>query len=108
MALTPLCARGSDTSDTLEGGYREVSMLSDSKDNLVQRAPELLKKRPQSQDTASTIAAGSLVTWTRGDGTRPEGFVDFLHTDDTGIRWGFVSFGKTWAVVNLKFVKVLR
>ena len=81
-------------------------MLSDSKDDLVQRALELLKKRPQPHDTGSTIRPGSLVTWRRGDGSIQEGFVDFLHTDDTGTRWAFVSLpGGSWAVVNVKFLK---
>lgn len=51
-----------------------------------------------------TITAGSFVTWRRGDGSTQEGFVDFLHTDQNGKEWAFVSFGKTWAAVNVKFL----
>lgn len=82
-------------------------MLSDSKDDLVQRALELLKKRPQPKDTATRVQPGSLVTWTRGDGTRPEGFVDFLHTDPDGKEWAFVSYGKTWAAIDRRLLTVV-
>lgn len=82
-------------------------MLSDSKDDLVQRALELLKKKPQSHDTGSTIRPGSLVTWRRADGTRPEGFVDLLHVDTAGKVWAFVSYRNTWAVVSVKFLTVV-
>ena len=83
-------------------------MLSDSKDDLVQRALELLKKKPQPPDTGSTIRPGSFVAWRRGDGSKQEWFVDAIHVDDTGTRWAFVSFGKTWAAVNLKFLTVVK
>ena len=53
-----------------------------------------------------TIATGSMISWRRGDGTQPEGFVDAIHVDDTGTRWAFVSLaGGTWAAVNVKFLK---
>lgn len=84
-------------------------MLSDSKDDLVQRALELLKKRPQPHDIGSTIRPGSFVTWTRGDGTKPEGFVDTIHTDDTGTQWAIVTMlDGTWSAVNMRVVKVVR
>ena len=84
-------------------------MLSDSKDDLVQRALELLKKRPQPKDTASPVQSGSFVAWASGDGTRPEAFVDAIHTDDTGTRWAFVSLpGGNWAAVNVKFLKAVN
>lgn len=51
-----------------------------------------------------TIATGSFVTWRRGDGSKQEGFVDALHTDPDGQQWAFVSWGKTWAAVNVKFL----
>ena len=82
-------------------------MLSDSKDDLVQRALELLKKRPQPQDAGSTIRPGSFVTWHRGDGSKQEGFVDFCHVDPTGQEWAFVSFGKAWAAVDRKLLTVV-
>ena len=66
---------------------------------------------PSSKSLAAplpTLDPGALISWGRGDGSRQEGFVDCLHTDDTGTPWAFVSFGKSWAAVNLKFVKVVR
>ena len=53
-----------------------------------------------------TIAAGSTIQWTRGDGSVQTGIMDFIHTDETGTRWAFVTIGKTWAAVNVKFVTV--
>ena len=52
-----------------------------------------------------TLHPGSFVAWRRGDGSKQEGFVDCLYTDHTGTPWAFVTLWKTWAVVNLKFVK---
>ena len=71
------------------------------------RAKRLLDKAPgKVRVCVSAIQPGAFVTWTRGDGTRPEGFVDFLYTDGTGTRWAFVSLpGGTWAAVNVKFLK---
>ena len=53
---------------------------------------------------APPLHPGSFVTWHRGDGSTQEGFVDFLHTDQNGKEWAFVSFGKSWAAVNVKFL----
>ena len=84
-------------------------MLSDSKDDLVQRALELLKKKPLPPDTGSTIRPGSFVTWRRGDGSIQTGFVDLLHTDDKAVRWAFVSLlDGTWAAVNVKYLTLVR
>lgn len=77
-------------------------MPSDSKDDLVQRALELLKKKPQPPDTTSTIQVGDSISWTRDDGTAHKGSIDCLHTDDAGVRWAFLSIGPTWAAVNLR------
>ena len=69
---------------------------------------------PTAEPTVKSVAAplpaiqpGSLVTWTRGDGTRPEGFVDFLHTDPDGKEWAFVSYGKTWAAIDRRLLTVV-
>ena len=63
-------------------------------------------KRQVRSVCVSAIQPGAFVTWRRGDKTHPEAFVDFLHTDDTGIQWAFVSLpGGTWAAVNVKFLK---
>lgn len=74
------------------------------------RAQRLLEKAPgKVRMVTAPIATGSFVTWTRGDGTKPEGFVDTIHTDDTGSRWAFVALPcVTWAAVNMKIVTVVR
>ena len=78
-------------------------------DLLDDRAQRLLSKAPgKVRMVMPTIAAGSLVSWTRGDGSSQLGTVDQIHEDDTGTRWGFITIGESWAVVNLKFLKVLR
>lgn len=71
------------------------------------RAQRLLSKAPgKVRMVTPTIAAGSLVSWRRADGTQPGAFVDAIHVDDTGTRWAFVSLaGGTWAAVNVKFLK---
>ena len=71
------------------------------------RAQRLLSKAPgKVRMVTLTIAAGSLVTWSRGDGSIQEGFVDFLHTDDTGTRWALVGLPcGTWVAVQLKLLK---
>lgn len=66
-----------------------------------ERAPS---NAPQQAAPVPAIQPGSFVTWTRGDGTRPEGFVDLLYTDSDGKAWAFVSYRKTWAVVSMKFL----
>lgn len=71
------------------------------------RAQRLLNKAPgKVRVVTPSIAAGSLFTWTRGDGSKQEGFVDFLYADHTENRWAIVSLpGGTWAFVNVKFLK---
>ena len=57
-------------------------------------------------DPSPTLHAGSLVTWMRGDGCKQEGFVDCIHTDDTGTRWALVGLPcGTWVAVQLKLLK---
>ena len=51
-----------------------------------------------------TILPGSYVSWRRGDGSKQEGFIDFLHTEQDGTTWAFVSYGYTCAVVNVTFL----
>jgi hypothetical protein len=86
-------------------------------ETLVQRAIRLLSQpiepvkakealRPQqAHNPIPTIEVGSLITWTRGDGSTQSGVVDAVHVDETGTRWGFVTIGETWAAVNLKFAR---
>ena len=72
------------------------------------RAQRLLSKAPgKVRMITPTIAAGSLVTWRRGDGSKQEGFVDFLHADPEGKEWVFVSWGKTWAAVDRRLLTVV-
>ena len=54
------------------------------------------------------IDHGALVSWSRGDGSKQEGFVDFLHTDQDGKEWAFVSFGKTCAAVDRRLLTVVK
>ena len=61
---------------------------------------------PRKPASAPAIQPGSFVTWRRGDGSQPEGFVDAMHVDDAGTRWAFVALpGGMWAAVNTKFLK---
>ena len=72
------------------------------------RAKRLLDKAPgKVRMITPTIAAGSLVTWTRGDGSKQEGFVDFIYTDTDGKQWAFVSYGQTWAAVDRKLLTMV-
>lgn len=69
-----------------------------------ERVPSI--ERPQAAPLP-TLHPGALVTWMRGDGSKQEGFVDFLHLDTSGKEWAFVSCGKTWAAVDSKLLKVV-
>ena len=70
-----------------------------------ERAKRLLSKAPNRvRVVTSAVQAGSLVTWRRGDGSKQEGFVDFLHVDPDGKQWAFVSWGKTWAAVDRRLL----
>ena len=57
---------------------------------------------------APAIQPGYLVTWCRGDGSKQEGFVDFLHFDPEGKEWAFVSYGQTWAAVDRRRLTVVN
>jgi len=91
-----------------------------SHDDLVQRAlfilaqpietvkpKEALRLQP-AHNPIHTIAVGSLISWTRADGSAQTGVVDCLHVDVDGQQWAFVSLGKTWAAVNMKFAMVMK
>ena len=70
-----------------------------------ERAKRLLNKAGNKvRMVPPTIAAGSQITWTRGDGTAHTGLIDVTHVDEDGQHWVFVTIGETWAVVNMKFV----
>ena len=64
----------------------------------------LIKAAGKVRVIAPTISPGDQITWDRA-GMAQAGVVDFIHVDDTGTRWAFVTIGETWAAVNLKFVK---
>lgn len=64
--------------------------------------PEAALTPTQGVDKASTVRPGALVSWVRADGTRQMGFVDVLHVDPDGQEWAFVSYGETWAAVNVR------
>jgi hypothetical protein len=88
-----------------------------SHDDLVQRALRLLAqpietgkakealRQQQAHNPTPTIAVGSLIQWQRADLTMQTGVVDYLHTDDVGVAWAFVTIGEGWAAVNLTVVK---
>jgi hypothetical protein len=89
-------------------------------ETLVQRAIRLLSQPiepvkekealgPQpAHNPIPTIAVGSLISWTRADGSAHTGMVDEIHVDETGTRWAFVTIGGSWAAVNCNFVKVVK
>jgi hypothetical protein len=54
------------------------------------------------------IHPGDEIIWRRADGTTQIGLVDFIHVDAEGHTWAFVTIGETWAIVNLKFAKVVN
>lgn len=64
-----------------------------------------LKHLTQRPDTDHALQSGDRIEWQRADDlTQQTGEVDFIHVDDTGTRWAFVSIGESWAAVNMKFV----
>ncbi len=85
--------------------------------DLVQRALNLLTQRSEAGkkkavlqpqkvlDLIPPVHSGSVIEWTRGDGSAHQGVVDLIHVDETGTRWAFVTLGENWAAVNLTFVK---
>jgi hypothetical protein len=84
---------------------RALALLSQPTERV--KPQETLKQQALTQrpDTGSTIEAGSCIVWTRGDGSIQTGVVDYLHVDDTGTRWAFVTQGSSWSAVNVKFAK---
>jgi hypothetical protein len=68
-------------------------------------------KREETEPTIDTgqaapappVQAGAQIQWQRA-GQVQQGLVDFIHVDDTGTRWAFVTIGESWTAVNLKFV----
>ena len=75
---------------------------------LVRLAKEALRRQqglnPEISTPVPTIQPGTTITWTRADQVRT-GVVDFLHTDDAGQQWVFVTQGSSWSAVNVKFAK---
>jgi hypothetical protein len=54
----------------------------------------------------SSVNPGDFVTWVSG-GQKREAFVDWIHTDQDGKQWAFVSFGKAWAAVDRRLLTVV-
>ncbi|MEO7863584.1 MAG: hypothetical protein ABIU05_24735 [Nitrospirales bacterium] len=51
------------------------------------------------------IQTGDTITWLR-NGCHQDGIVDFVHTDNTGQAWAFVTLPiGEWAAVNMKFAR---
>ena len=73
---------------------------------LVRRAKEALRQQ-QALNPIPTVQPGALVTWHLGDGSSPMAFVDFLHLDPEGKGWAFLSYGKTWTVVDRRLLTVV-
>lgn len=83
--------------------------------NMIRQAEKTQKQTGQDEEPvqgqrgpveALPLVAGDRIEWERADLTVQHGVVDFLHIDDTGNQWAFVTLGKRWAVVNMKFAKV--
>lgn len=75
----------------------------------VDRAQRLLAKAPDRVRVVQRlIQAGDAITWQRADGSTPCAVVDFVHLDETGTCWGFVTLGAGWAAINTKFVRVVE
>jgi hypothetical protein len=65
-----------------------------------------LKHLSQRPETDHALQAGDLIEWERA-GNQQTGEVDFLHVDETGTQWAFVTQGSSWSAVNVRFAKRL-
>lgn len=65
-----------------------------------ERARRLIEKAPGKVRVIPTFEPGSTSAWVRADGSRQIGTIDFIHADESGSRWAFVSIGDGWAAVN--------
>lgn len=101
-ALTSFTYRWPGGEVHLEPG-KPIDLPDDRAQRLLNKAPGKVRVCPP------TLRPGDLVTWTRGDGSRPMGFVDCLHVDQNGKEWAFLSFGKTaWAAVDRRLLTVVK
>lgn len=68
---------------------------------LLQKAPDKVRR----VEPLSTVQPGDLMTWQRANGLQSgPAMVDFLHSDQTGTVWAFVTLSDgSWAAVNLKY-----
>lgn len=69
-----------------------------------ERALRLLAKAPgRVRVIAPTLfEPGSTIAWVRGDGSTQTGIIDFIHADETGTWWAFISTPTgSWSAVNL-------
>lgn len=73
------------------------------------RALKLIAKAPgrvRAVETPLSIHSGDQIAWPRG-GIEQFGLVEFIHVDDAGVAWAFVTEGTSWAAVNLKYARVM-
>jgi len=96
--MAPIRVRLGGQPHDLQRGQR-IELPDDKAQLLLERAPGKVRV------VSSTIQPGSRVIWVRGNGSAQEGLVDFVHVDEMGTRWVFVTVAEGWAAVNLKFVK---
>ena len=69
------------------------------------KAEEALKPRAR-DPIAPIIQPGTTIAWLRADGTRQIGLVDFVHVDEIGTRWAFVTLpDASWAAISCTFLK---
>lgn len=72
-----------------------------------ERAQRLIEKAPgKIRVIQPNFEPGSTIAWLRADGSRQIGTIDFIHGDDAGTHWAFVSLENTWAAVNLKVARM--
>lgn len=71
--------------------------------------PDDAVSRPhQAGISGRPIQAGDVISWQRADGSVHSGVVDFVHVDEAGARWAFVTLGEGWAAIHTKFVRVVK
>lgn len=70
-----------------------------------ERAKRLLTKAPgRVRVVPPSIEPGDSIRWTRSDGSEHHATIDFLHVDEGGITWAFVTVGSGWCAVNCRLV----
>lgn len=71
--------------------------------------PDDAVSRPhQAGISGRLIQPGDAITWQRADGSTPCGVVDFIHVDETGTRWAFVTLGEGWVAMNQRVAEIVK